>query len=312
MSFFGGFVEAWKEADAYAFKERDRIDAKVTQLVPLLRKDKATLAVKDQKTQEALTWWESKFADYEGDDNKKKAVLNLVTSNPFKALKVAQEVKKIESVTGQTDIKGDKLLDFYDIISQTKPSDIEEEAWIEKAAALVSEPGVKNLDDMIIRLLNPKLSAKEFNEIYAGYTATTLPADPFVSTDYTKVMEMTADEVVKAQKSIVSLSEDSLINAIAIKGEQAKDTKTSSVQREAAMREKSRLERMQNQINKDQFSEDFMKEFATQNFIDLVKSQDALSRVPTLMMDFYWLYKREDGSVPMLGESDTENWIRNF
>ena len=29
-------------------------------------------------------------------------------------------------------------------------------------------------------------------------------------------------------------------------------------------------------------------------------------------MDFYWLYKREDGSVPMLGESDTENWIRNF
>ena len=69
---------------------------------------------------------------------------------------------------------------------------------------------------MIIRLLNPELSAKEFNEIYAGYTATTLPADPFVSTDYTKVMEMTADEVVKAQKSIVSLSEDSLINAIAI------------------------------------------------------------------------------------------------
>ena len=63
MSFLGGVVDYWKEADAYAFKERDRIDAKVTQLIPLLRKDKETSTLKQQKAEEALSWWESKFSD---------------------------------------------------------------------------------------------------------------------------------------------------------------------------------------------------------------------------------------------------------
>ena len=210
MSFLGGIVDYWKEADAYAFKERDRIDAKVTQLIPLLRKDKETSTLKQQKAEEALSWWESKFSDYEGGDEKRKAVLNLVSQNPFKALKVAQEIQKFEEVTGNRTVKGDKLLEFYDIIEQTKPADMEESAWITKAAELVTEPAVKNVDDIIVRLLNPNLTAEEFNEIYADYQPTTLPADPFVQFDYANIREMPPNEITKVIESIFTASSSAL------------------------------------------------------------------------------------------------------
>jgi len=310
--FLGGVVEAWREADAYAFKEKDRIDAKVTQLVPLLRKDKETSILKQQKAEEALSWWESKFSDYEGSDEKKKAVINLVGQNPFKALKVAEQIQKIENVTGQTNIRGDLLLEYYDIIDQTKPADMEEEDWIKKSAELVSEPTVKNVDDMIIRLLNPNLSAKEFNEIYAEYEPTTLPADPFIQTNYSAIMEIPIDEIEKYMASLVSQAEDGLINALAKKKEQIQIAKDRGEPFDDIQTELNRLNQMKNQIDDDQYSLRFFKDFGGPSFKAAVQSQDALARIPIFMKNFYFLYKREDGTIPQAGDEDYDNWIKNF
>ncbi len=312
MSFLGGVVDYWKEADAYAFKERDRIDSKVTQLIPLLRKDKETSTLKQQKAEEALSWWESKFSDYEGSDEKRKAVLNLVSQNPFKALKVAEQIQKIENVTGQTNIKGNLLLEYYDILDQTKPADLSQEEWIKKSSELITEPAIKNVDDIIVRLLNPNLSAKEFNEIYADYQPTTLPADPFIQTNYSAIMEMPIEDIEKSMGALVSQSENRLINAMAKRRRQIEDAKDKGEPFDTIQTELNRLNQMKNQIDDDQYSEDFFKEFATEAFKAAVESQDALARIPSFMMNFPFLYIREDGTVPVVGDEDYDNWIKNF
>lgn len=314
MSFLGGVVDYWKEADAYAFKERDRIDSKVTQLIPLLRKDKETSTLKQQKAEEALSWWESKFSDYEGSDEKRKAVLNLVSQNPFKALKVAEQIQKIENVTGQTNIKGNLLLEYYDILDQTKPADLSQEEWIKKSSELITEPAIKNVDDIIVRLLNPNLSAKEFNEIYAEYQPTALPADPFIQTNYSAIMEMPIEEVTKSIQSLVTQAESGLVNAIAKqteKRDKAVQLGNTEDQR-IAQNEIQRLELIRNEIDKDQYTDRFFYEFAQDAFKDAVKSQDALSRVPALQKRFPYLYIRENGTVPVEGDEDYDNWIKNF
>jgi hypothetical protein len=30
------------------------------------------------------------------------------------------------------------------------------------------------------------------------------------------------------------------------------------------------------------------------------------------MKNFYFLYKREDGTIPQAGDEDYDNWIKNF
>ena len=47
MSFLGGIVDYWKEADAYAFKEQELVDRRLDSIIPQIMESRAKKAAVD-------------------------------------------------------------------------------------------------------------------------------------------------------------------------------------------------------------------------------------------------------------------------
>tara|TARA_R100000149_G_C5876145_1_gene140015 strand:- start:463 stop:1359 length:897 start_codon:yes stop_codon:yes gene_type:complete len=150
--FLGGVVEAWREADAYAFKEKELIDRKLDTIVPQINESRLLQKELEKQAKRATQFYEKRL-DGVLEGKEADAFLNAVNENPAKAIKVYEEITAAEKREGYAPISGEKLIAFYDFIEETKPEDMSREEWIEAGAKIATDPDIKNYDELLMALL---------------------------------------------------------------------------------------------------------------------------------------------------------------
>ena len=219
--FLGGVVEAWREADAYAFKEKELIDRKLDTIVPQINESRLLQKELEKQAKRATQFYEKRL-DGVLEGKEADAFLNAVNENPAKAIKVYEEITAAEKREGYAPISGDKLIAFYDFIEETKPEDMSREEWIEAGAKIATDPDIKNYDELLMALLasddldevkslsrefvpfqTPSLGFEDFD-----YSAIDVLSQTYINQTITNIVDIALAKARRKYTELVSRTED--------------------------------------------------------------------------------------------------------
>ena len=179
MSFLGGVVDYWKEADAYAFKEQELVDRRLDSIIPQIMESRAKKAAVEKNAESAVKFFKNRL-DGILEGKEADAFLNSVKNNPAKAIKVYQEITEAEKRQGYAPVTGDKLIAFYDFIEETKPDDLTRDQWIEQGATIATDPNVKTYDELLAAMSGADLEElKKLSREFVPYIVPTAGTEDF-------------------------------------------------------------------------------------------------------------------------------------
>ena len=179
MSFLGGVVDYWKEADAYAFKEQELVDRRLDSIIPQIMESRAKKAAVEKNAESAVKFFKNRL-DGILEGKEADAFLNAVKNNPAKAIKVYQEISAAEKREGYAPVTGDKLIAFYDFIEETKPDDLTRDQWIEQGATIATDPNVKTYDELLAAMSGADLEElKKLSREFVPYIVPTAGTEDF-------------------------------------------------------------------------------------------------------------------------------------
>jgi hypothetical protein len=204
MSFLGGVVDYWKEADAYAFKERELIENRLDDIVPKINESKLKKGLVEKQAGEAVNFFKNRL-DGILEGKEADAFLNAVRNNPAKAIKVYQEITAAEKREGYAPVKGDKLIAFYDFIEETKPDDLTRDQWIEKGATIAADPNVQNYDELLVALLGSE-NIEDVRKLSRQFTEYVVPTTGFEGFDYSALDVLSQSFINQATNNIVEIA----------------------------------------------------------------------------------------------------------
>jgi len=179
MSFLGGVVDYWKEADAYAFKEQELVDRRLDSIIPQIIESRAKKSAVKKNAESAVKFFKNRL-DGILEGKEADAFLNAVKNNPAKAIKVYQEISAAEKREGYAPVTGDKLIAFYDFIEETKPDDLTRDQWIEQGATIATDPNVKTYDELLAAMSGADLEElKKLSREFVPYIVPTAGTEDF-------------------------------------------------------------------------------------------------------------------------------------
>ena len=179
MSFLGGVVDYWKEADAYAFKEQELVDRRLDSIIPQIIESRAKKAAVEKNAESAVKFFKNRL-DGILEGKEADAFLNAVKNTPAKAIKVYQEITEAEKRQGYAPVTGDKLIAFYDFIEETKPDDLTRDQWIEQGATIATDPNVKTYDELLAAMSGADLKElKKLSREFIPYIVPTAGTEDF-------------------------------------------------------------------------------------------------------------------------------------
>jgi hypothetical protein len=204
MSFLGGIVDYWKEADAYAFKEKELIENRLDDIVPKINESKLKKGLVEKQAGEAVKFFKNRL-DGILEGKEADAFLNAVRNNPAKAIKVYQEITAAEKREGYAPVKGDKLIAFYDFIEETKPDDLTRDEWIEKGATIAADPNVQNYDELLIAMLGAE-NLKDVRKLSRQFTEYVVPTAGIEDFDYSALDVLSQSFINQATNNVVEIA----------------------------------------------------------------------------------------------------------
>ena len=204
MSFLGGVVDYWKEADAYAFKERELIENRLDDIVPKINESKLKKGLVEKQAGEAVNFFKDRL-DGILEGKEADSFLNAVRNNPAKAIKVYQEITAAEKREGYAPVKGDKLVAFYDFIEETKPDDLTRDQWIEQGAIIAANPNVQNYDELLVALLGSE-NIKDVRKLSREFTEYVVPTAGIENLDYSALDVLSQSFITQATNNIVTIA----------------------------------------------------------------------------------------------------------
>ena len=204
MSFLGGVVDYWKEADAYAFKEQELVDRRLDSIIPQIIESRAKKAAVEKNAESAVKFFKNRL-DGILEGKEADAFLNAVKNNPAKAIKVYQEITAAEKREGYAPVKGDKLVAFYDFIEETKPDDLTRDQWIEQGAIIAANPNVQNYDELLVALLGSE-NIKDVRKLSREFTEYVVPTAGIENLDYSALDVLSQSFITQATNNIVTIA----------------------------------------------------------------------------------------------------------
>lgn len=183
-SFAAGFLGGLGEIALEEKRARDLREAQMEQIMEKRRNQLIPHLMKKRQTRTALaseqsryrSWFSSRLGD-DVDDTTKEAFINLAASDPKVSDTLISSIQKFEEDTNRR-LSGTEILQFTNIIEQTRPEDTPLEKWTEYAATqLRPSAGGVDFDATLERLLGA--DQEELYEIQAELMTPVSPAISF-------------------------------------------------------------------------------------------------------------------------------------
>jgi hypothetical protein len=191
MSWLGGFVDEWARQDKLEIDRIDKIDRKLSTLIPIIKEDKVKKREVERQAENASNFFEDRLSGVlEGKE--RDAFLNAVKNDPAKAIKIYQEIVEAEKREGYAKVTGDKLISFYDFIEETIPEGMTRDEWIEKGAKIAATPGI-NRDELLLMLTDEDVTLSEIRKIEREYSPYVVPTSSFEDFRLTELTSLAAE-----------------------------------------------------------------------------------------------------------------------
>jgi hypothetical protein len=108
MSWLGGFVDEWARQDKLEIDRIDKIDRKLSTLIPIIKEDKVKKREVERQAENASNFFEDRLSGVlEGKE--RDAFLNAVKNDPAKAIKIYQEIVEAEKREGYAKVTVENL-----------------------------------------------------------------------------------------------------------------------------------------------------------------------------------------------------------
>lgn len=201
MSWLGGFVDEWARQDKLEIDRIDKIDRKLSTLIPIIREDKVKKREVERQAENASNFFEDRLSGVlEGKE--RDAFLNAVKNDPAKAIKIYQEIVEAEKREGYAKVTGDKLISFYDFIEETIPEGMTRDEWIEKGAKIAATPGI-NRDELLLMLTDEDVTLSEIRKIEREYSPYVVPTSSFEDFNFEALDVLSQTFITQATNNIV-------------------------------------------------------------------------------------------------------------
>lgn len=201
MSWLGGFVDEWARQDKLEIDRIDKIDRKLSTLIPIIKEDKVKKREVERQAENASNFFEDRLSGVlEGKE--RDAFLNAVKNDPAKAIKIYQEIVEAEKREGYAKVTGDKLISFYDFIEETIPEGMTRDEWIEKGAKIAATPGI-NRDELLLMLTDEDVTLSEIRKIEREYSPYVVPTSSFEDFNFEALDVLSQTFITQATNNIV-------------------------------------------------------------------------------------------------------------
>ena len=201
MSWLGGFVDEWARQDKLEIDRIDKIDRKLSTLIPIIKEDKVKKREVERQAENASNFFEDRLSGVlEGKE--RDAFLNAVKNDPAKAIKIYQEIVEAEKREGYAKVTGDKLISFYDFIEETIPEGMTRDEWIEKGAKIATTPGI-NRDELLLMLTDEDVTLSEIRKIEREYSPYVVPTSSFEDFNFEALDVLSQTFITQATNNIV-------------------------------------------------------------------------------------------------------------
>jgi hypothetical protein len=201
MSWLGGFVDEWARQDKLEIDRIDKIDRKLSTLIPIIKEDKVKKREVERQAENASNFFEDRLSGVlEGKE--RDAFLNAVKNDPAKAIKIYQEIVEAEKREGYAKVTGDKLISFYDFIEETIPKGMTRDEWIEKGAKIAATPGI-NRDELLLMLTDEDVTLSEIRKIEREYSPYVVPTSSFEDFNFEALDVLSQTFITQATNNIV-------------------------------------------------------------------------------------------------------------
>ena len=132
---------------------RGLIEQRKNTLIPYLTKAYAANAEKQAESRDVLSFFNNRLDGL--SETERKAYLNIIRDNPEMGKAIYSTITRHETQWPGMDLSGPALLEFSNIIDQTKPDNMSIEEYTEMAASSVGRAGTsRGISDMISNILN--------------------------------------------------------------------------------------------------------------------------------------------------------------
>ena len=172
----GDIVTREKEARELREAQMEQImEKRHNQLIPYLMKKRQTRTALASEQNRYRSWFMSRLGD-DVDETTKEAFVNLAASDPKVSDSLVSSIQKFEEETNRR-LTGPEILQFTNIIEQTRPEDTPLEQWTEYAATqLKPSTGGIDFDATLERLLGA-----DQEELYELQAELMTPVSPAIS-----------------------------------------------------------------------------------------------------------------------------------
>ena len=150
-----GVAEAFKDWEREQLEERrferQLLEQRRNTLVPYLTKAHQANLKSQSEARGVLSFFNNRLGD--SSEAEKKAFMNIIRDNPEMGKSIYSAVLKNEDKYPGLELKGSKLIQFSDIIKQTKPEGMSIEDWTSEAASRVYESNANTISEMLESVL---------------------------------------------------------------------------------------------------------------------------------------------------------------
>lgn len=281
-----GVAEAFKDWEREELEERrferQLLEQRRNTLVPYLTKAHQANLKNQSEARGVLSFFNNRLTD--SSEAEKKAFMNIIRDNPEMGKSIYSAVLKNEDKYPGLELKGSKLVQFSNIIEQTKPDDMSIEDWTEEAASRVYESNANTISEMLESVLGAEDLDTMPTLVDVLEATATDPGIPGGLPDIRSPVGMRPEEEKKYMDAVYRNVEAELNRKIADIKQQITERK--GLDNEALSVELTRLETLKSEADDNPYNVLFEFPDLTQSILSNIQANDPYIESSNLFRTF--------------------------